>query len=170
MSATCHPMVLKLLSTGGRERNVTKGAASECYAVPYWSGEFTGVSVPSNRGIVGVRLLQRCSEPTFLSHVAIISPTRRYRGFPVPAWEMVDQSGPNIVLGKASGLDSIMIWLDKLGFPPAKDEQSIAILQEVKATSLLQKWPPERGRLQQDRPGYIEGAWAKALATHVVAY
>jgi hypothetical protein len=32
-----------------------------------------------------------------------------------------------------------MIWLDKLGFPPANEEQTMAILTEVKSTSLQKK-------------------------------
>jgi hypothetical protein len=39
----------------------------------------------------------------------------------------------------SAGLDSVMIWLDKLDFPPASDEQTMAMLQEVKATSLQKK-------------------------------
>src|SRR5207237_8952982 len=53
--------------------------------------------------------------------------------------EMVGQTGPEIVLGKGSGLDSVLIWLDRLGFGPASEEQMQAILQEVKATSLRNK-------------------------------
>ena len=43
------------------------------------------------------------------------------------------------MLGKGSGLDSVLIWLDRLGFGPASEEQMQAILQEVKATSLRNK-------------------------------
>jgi isopropylmalate/homocitrate/citramalate synthase len=52
---------------------------------------------------------------------------------------MVGQTGPEIVLGKGSGLDSVLIWLDKVGLGSGTDEQRMAILQEVKATSLRKK-------------------------------
>ena len=53
--------------------------------------------------------------------------------------EMMGQSEPDIVLGKGSGLDSVLIWLDRLGLGPASEEQMQEILQEVKATSLKSK-------------------------------
>jgi isopropylmalate/homocitrate/citramalate synthase len=44
-----------------------------------------------------------------------------------------------VVLGKGSGLDSVLIWLDRLGLGPASEDEMLAILDEVKARSLEQK-------------------------------
>ena len=49
------------------------------------------------------------------------------------------QTGPEIVLGKGSGLDSVHIWLDRVGLPPAGEEDAMAILKDVKAASLRKK-------------------------------
>ena len=43
------------------------------------------------------------------------------------------------MLGKGSGLDSVLIWLDKVGLGPADAEQTAAILVEVKRKSLEKK-------------------------------
>jgi isopropylmalate/homocitrate/citramalate synthase len=75
---------------------------------------------------------------------------------------MVGQTGPEIVLGKGSGLDSVMIWLDKLGFPPGSEEQRMAILQEVKATSLSKKGLLDEDDFQKIAQGVL-GVSAKAL-------
>jgi isopropylmalate/homocitrate/citramalate synthase len=66
---------------------------------------------------------------------------------------MVGQSGPEIVLGKGSGLDSVLIWLDRLGLGPASEEQMQEILREVKATSLRSK-----GLLDEDDFARIAGS------------
>jgi isopropylmalate/homocitrate/citramalate synthase len=99
--------------------------------------ELAGVTVPSNRGIVGDRLFQ-VESGIIATWVKNVGSEHLTEAFPFRP-EMVGQSGPQIVLGKGSGLDSVMIWLDKLGFPPANDEQTMAILQEVKSTSLRMK-------------------------------
>jgi len=99
--------------------------------------ELAGVPVPPNRGIVGDRLFQVESGiiATWVKNVGSENLTEAFPFRP----EMVGQTGPQIVLGKGSGLDSVMIWLDKLGFPPASEEQTMAILTEVKSTSLQKK-------------------------------
>jgi len=99
--------------------------------------ELAGVTVPSNRGIVGDRIFHVESGiiATWVKNVGSENLTEAFPFRP----EMVGQTGPQIVLGKGSGLDSVMIWLDKLGFPPANEEQTMAILTEVKSTSLQKK-------------------------------
>jgi isopropylmalate/homocitrate/citramalate synthase len=99
--------------------------------------EISGVSVPSNRGIVGDRIFH-VESGIIASWVKNVGSERLTEAFPFRP-EMVGQTGPEIVLGKGSGLDSVMIWLDKLGFPPANEEQTMAILTEVKSTSLQKK-------------------------------
>lgn len=105
--------------------------------------ELAGVTVAPNRSIVGDTLFH-VESGIIASWVKNVGSERLTEAFPFRP-EMVGQSGPEIVLGKGSGLDSVLIWLDKLGLGPATEEQSLAILQEVKATSLQKK-----GLLTQD--------------------
>ena len=53
-------------------------------------------------------------------------------------WHMVGHHEPRIVLGKGSGIDSVGIWLDRIGVK-ATDEEMQQILVEVKQLSLEKK-------------------------------
>ena len=46
--------------------------------------------------------------------------------------ELVGQPSADVVMGKGSGIDSVRIWLEKIG-AEASDEEAMAILKEVKA-------------------------------------
>jgi isopropylmalate/homocitrate/citramalate synthase len=99
--------------------------------------EMAGIEVPSNRQVVGDQL--------FWVESGII--TGWYRNlresdnltemFPYRP-ELVGQPGVEIVLGKGSGLDSIALWLEKLGIE-ATDDEMREMLMEVKAKSLEKK-------------------------------
>jgi isopropylmalate/homocitrate/citramalate synthase len=97
--------------------------------------ELAGVSQPSNRPVVGERLYNVES--------GIISTWVRNVGdeltesFPYRP-ELVGQPAPTLVLGKGSGLDSILGNLDRLG-RTATTEQLQTILDEVKGRSLETK-------------------------------
>ncbi|MCL1839287.1 MAG: hypothetical protein FWG47_08290 [Propionibacteriaceae bacterium] len=52
---------------------------------------------------------------------------------------LVGQAPPKIVLGKGSGLDSVAMWMDKLGLTWSATEEVEQILAEVKARSLEKK-------------------------------
>jgi isopropylmalate/homocitrate/citramalate synthase len=97
--------------------------------------ELAGVSQPSNRPVVGERLYNVES--------GIISTWVRNVGddliesFPYRP-ELVGQPAPKLVLGKGSGLDSILGNLDRLG-RTATTEQLQTILDEVKGRSLRTK-------------------------------
>jgi isopropylmalate/homocitrate/citramalate synthase len=110
---------------------------SKLYGLSKLVRELAGVPVPPNRSIVGDRLFH-VESGIIATWVKNVGSERLTEAFPFRP-EMVGQSGPQIVLGKGSGLDSVIIWLDKLGFPPASEEQTMAILQEVKSTSLQKK-------------------------------
>jgi isopropylmalate/homocitrate/citramalate synthase len=110
---------------------------SKLYGLSKLVRELAGVPVPPNRGIVGDRIFH-VESGIIASWVKNVGSERLTEAFPFRP-EMVGQSGPQIVLGKGSGLDSVMIWLDKLGFRPANEEQTLAILTEVKSTSLQKK-------------------------------
>jgi isopropylmalate/homocitrate/citramalate synthase len=58
---------------------------------------------------------------------------------------LVGQSGPRIVLGKGSGIDNVREYLERIGRSAADDDELLALLSEVKATSL-----ERRGLLDED--------------------
>lgn len=97
--------------------------------------DLAGVAQPSNRPVVGERLYNVES--------GIISTWVRNVGddliesFPYRP-ELVGQPAPKLVLGKGSGLDSILGNLDRLG-RTATTEQLQTILDEVKGRSLETK-------------------------------
>ena len=99
--------------------------------------ELAGVPVPPNRGIVGDRIFH-VESGIITSWVKNVGQENLLEAFPFRP-EFVGQRGPEIVLGKGSGLDSVLIWLDKLGLPTADQEQAAAILDEVKSKSLEKK-------------------------------
>ena len=110
---------------------------SKLYGLSRLVREAARVPVPPNRGIVGDRLFH-VESGIIASWVKNVGKEHLTEAFPFRP-EMVGQTGPEVVLGKGSGLDSVLIWLDRLGFGPASEEQMQAILQEVKATSLRSK-------------------------------
>ena len=96
---------------------------------------FAGVSQPSNRPVVGERL--------FNVESGIITTWVRNVGddltesFPYRP-ELVGQHPPKLVLGKGSGLDSVIAALERHGLT-ASPEDLQTILEEVKARSIADK-------------------------------
>ena len=97
--------------------------------------ERAGVSQPSNRPVVGERLYNVESGiiSTWVRNVG----DELIESFPYRP-ELVGQPAPKLVLGKGSGLDSILGNLDRLG-RTATTEQLQTILDEVKGRSLETK-------------------------------
>ena len=95
------------------------------------------VAQPSNRPVIGERLFN-VESGIIASWVKNVGSENLTEAFPFRP-ELVGQTGPEIVLGKGSGLDSVLIWLDRLEKGPASEEQMLAILTEVKALSLQKK-------------------------------
>ncbi|HZU15343.1 MAG TPA: pyruvate carboxyltransferase, partial [Candidatus Dormibacteraeota bacterium] len=110
---------------------------SKLYDLSRLVRELAQVPVPPNRGIVGDRLFH-VESGIIASWVKNVGSEHLTEAFPFRP-EMVGQRGPEVVLGKGSGLDSVLIWLDKVGLGPASEEEMTAILQEVKALSLQRK-------------------------------
>jgi isopropylmalate/homocitrate/citramalate synthase len=127
---------------------------SKLYGLSKVVREAARVPVPPNRGIVGDRLFH-VESGIIASWVKNVGQANLTEAFPFRP-EMVGQSGPEIVLGKGSGLDSVLIWLDRTGMGPATEEQMMAILQEVKALSLQKK-----GLLTEDDFRKIAGGVVK---------
>jgi isopropylmalate/homocitrate/citramalate synthase len=130
---------------------------SKLYGLSKVVREAAKVPVPPNRGIVGDRLFH-VESGIIASWVKNVGQANLTEAFPFRP-EMVGQTGPEIVLGKGSGLDSVLIWLDKTGMGPASEEQMMAILQEVKALSLQRK-----GLLTEDDFRKIAGGVVKDAA------
>ena len=110
---------------------------SKLYGLSKLVRELAGVPVPPNRGIVGDRIFH-VESGIITSWVKNVKQEHLTEAFPFrPGF--VGQTGPEIVLGKGSGLDSIHIWLERIGLPPADEATAMAMLQEVKAASLAKK-------------------------------
>ncbi len=98
--------------------------------------ERAGHPIPHNREIVGDKLFDVESGiiTTWFKNVGKEHLTEMFPFLP----EMVGHKEPRIVLGKGSGLDSVAIWLDRIG-AKATDEEMQAVLVEVKSLSLEKK-------------------------------
>ena len=98
--------------------------------------ERAGHPIPPNRQIVGEKLFDIESGiiTTWFKNVDKDHLTEVFPFLP----EMVGHQEPRIVLGKGSGLDSVAIWLDRIG-AKATDEEMQEVLTEVKSRSLEKK-------------------------------
>ena len=94
------------------------------------------VSQPSNRPVIGERLFN-VESGIIATWVKNVGDEFLTEAFPYRP-DLVGQSGPDIVLGKGSGMDSIAIWLDRLGVTATTPEIE-AVLLEVKSSSLAKK-------------------------------
>lgn len=110
---------------------------SKLYGLSQLVRQRAGIPVPPNRGVVGDRIFD-VESGIITSWVKNVGSENLLEAFPYRP-ELVGQTGPRIVLGKGSGLDSVLIWLDKCGLGPATEEQTLEILTEVKARSLEKK-------------------------------
>lgn len=98
--------------------------------------ELSGVQQPSNRAVTGTRLFNIESGiiAGWVRNVRYVDRTEALPYLP----ELVGQSGPDIVLGKGSGLDNVTEWLERVGLDPT-EAQRLAILAQVKEFSLAHK-------------------------------
>ncbi len=125
-------MALKLLY--GVESSVD---TTKLYGLSKLVRELAGVPVPPNRGIVGDRIFH-VESGIITTWVKNVKTEHLTEAFPFRP-ELVGQTGPEIVIGKGSGLDSVHIWLERVGLPPVGEEDAMAILTDVKAMSLRKK-------------------------------
>ncbi len=98
--------------------------------------QLTGVVVPTNKPVVGSSLYQIES--------GIIASWYKNCGekfatelFPF-RWSAVGQPAPKVVMGKGSGIDSVHMWLGKIGMQ-VSEEDALKILAAVKRRSLQTK-------------------------------
>jgi len=92
--------------------------------------EISGVAVPSNRAVVGDQLFQ-VESGIIANWFANCGKEHQTELFPFRP-EFVGQPEASVVMGKGSGIDSVKIWLDKIG-ARASDEEAAEILKQVKA-------------------------------------
>lgn len=123
--------LLALKTLYGVESNVD---LSKLYGLSKLVREIAGVTVPSNRSVVGDTLFH-VESGILVTWVKNCGRENRTEAFPFRP-ELVGQPDPEIILGKGSGLDNVLIWLDKLGLGPAEGGETAEILDEVKARSL----------------------------------
>jgi isopropylmalate/homocitrate/citramalate synthase len=109
-------------------------------------GELSGVQQPSNRAVTGSRLFDIESGiiATWARNVRDVDRTESLPYLP----ELVGQVGPRLVLGKGSGIDNVAEGLERIGMK-ATPEESMEILQLVKARSLERKALLDDGDLRQ---------------------
>ncbi|MCR4397960.1 MAG: pyruvate carboxyltransferase [Firmicutes bacterium] len=98
--------------------------------------ELAGVNVRPNRGIVGDMTL-KIESGIIASWYANVIDEHPLELLPF-RWDLVGQDAPEVVLGKNSGLDSIGIWLKKMGLS-AGDREVEEILLRVKEKSFEKK-------------------------------
>jgi isopropylmalate/homocitrate/citramalate synthase len=121
---------------------------SRLYGLSKLVRELAGLPVPPNRGVVGDKIFH-VESGIITTWVKNVGQEHLTVAFPFRP-EFVGQTGPEIVLGKGSGLDSVHIWLDRLGLPSANEAEAMEILQQVKARGLAKK-----GLLDEDEFHHI---------------
>ena len=126
-NAPTEDIVMALLTMYGIDLGIK---TEKLYPLAKLVEELSLIKVPSNKSIVGEMLYQvesgiianwfrNCGE----EHLTELFPMRP---------ELVGQPSADVVMGKGSGIDSVRIWLEKIG-SEATDEEAMAILREVKA-------------------------------------
>ncbi|MEM2944496.1 MAG: hypothetical protein QXN93_05875 [Methanomassiliicoccales archaeon] len=97
----------------------------------------SGMRKPSNKPIVGNELFTVESGIVAGWWKVLEGKERPLTMFPY-RWTLVGQNPPRIVLGKKSGLASVIYWAEKLGFK-ISEEDAKKILTEVKNLSIRKK-------------------------------
>lgn len=126
-------VVMALLTMYGVDTGIKTEAFTE---LSHLVRDLSRVPVPPNRAIVGDRVyaiesgiiaswFKNCGD----DHLTEVFPYRP---------ELVGQRQPEVVLGKNSGIDSIGIWLEKLGIE-ASEQERLDLLRRVKERSLEHK-------------------------------
>lgn len=98
--------------------------------------ELSGVQQPSNRAVTGTRLFD-VESGIIANWVRNVRDVDRTESLPYLP-ELVGQTGPQIVLGKGSGLDNVSDWLERTGLT-ATEAQRTDILTQVKEFALAHK-------------------------------
>jgi isopropylmalate/homocitrate/citramalate synthase len=124
------------------------------YELSRYVREVTGLTIPSNRPIVG--------EQVYTVESGIVSawlracqPDHLLEVFPFLP-ELVGQAPPRIVLGKGSGMDSLREWLELTGLSVA-EARLPELLLRVKQKSITKKGLLTEGDFREVVEGMAEG-------------
>ncbi len=132
-NAAMEDIVLTLLTMYGIDTGIR---TEKFYGLSKLVRELSGLQIPSNRSVVGEQLFN-VESGIIANWVKNCGQEHLLEVFPFHP-NLVGQAPPEVVLGKNSGLDSIVIWLERRGVE-ATDEQRQDILKKVKDTSLAKK-------------------------------
>jgi isopropylmalate/homocitrate/citramalate synthase len=125
--------VLALLTLYGRDVGIRTEALTPLARLVM---DLSGVAQPSNRPVTGTRLYE-VESGIIASWVRNVRDTDLAEAFPfVPS--LVGQPDARLVLGKGSGLDSVIEWLERLGLA-AGEAQIQELLARVKEASLAKR-------------------------------
>lgn len=126
-------LVLALLTLYGKNPGI---ATERLTALARLVGELSGVQQPSNRAVTGSRLFEVESGiiAGWVRNVRDVDLTEALPYLP----ELVGQTGPDIVLGKGSGLDNVLEWLQRADIE-ATEAQQLEILARVKEFGVAHK-------------------------------
>jgi isopropylmalate/homocitrate/citramalate synthase len=98
--------------------------------------ELSGVQQPSNRAVTGTRLFD-VESGIIANWVRNVRDVDRTEALPYLP-ELVGQTGPDIVVGKGSGMDNVVEYLGRAGLE-ATEAQRLDILAQVKEFGLAHK-------------------------------
>ncbi len=132
-NAPTEDIVMALLTMYGLDIGIR---TEKFYSLAKLVQELSNVDVPSNRSIVGDRLFQ-VESGIIANWFANCGKEHQTELFPFRP-EIVGQAEAEVVLGKGSGIDSVNIWLSRIG-AQATDEEVGEILLQVKALGLQTK-------------------------------
>lgn len=121
--------VLALLTLYGIDVGIDYGKLNELAKLVQ---ELAGVQIPGWRPFIGdgAYTIESGIVTGWFKNAFESNPTTIFPVHP----DFVGHEKPQILMGKKSGLDNIKIWAEKLGCE-LKDEEALALLQEVKSTS-----------------------------------
>ncbi len=128
-SAALEDVVVALLTLYGVDLGMR---CDKLYELAQLTVELTGHRLPQNKSIVGDKLfnIESGIVATWISRCQGPLATEV---FPLH-WELLGQPGPQVVLGKGSGKDSILAWLNKIGVKASdQDVDRLLVLVKDKA-------------------------------------
>ncbi len=132
-NAATEDVVMTLLTMYGLDIGIN---TEKLYPLAKLVQEIAKVDVPSNRPVVGDKLFQ-VESGIIANWFKNCGSEHQTELFPFKP-ELVGQPPADVVLGKGSGIDTVVIWLQRLQIQ-ATDEEAAAILAAVKAQGLKLK-------------------------------
>lgn len=107
---------------------------SKIYELSQFLQSVAGINVRPNKGILGNDIFN-IESGIVVSWFNNCREKEPLELFPYK-WDLIGRSGPQVVLGKNSGIDSINIWLEEMGEDSLSEEQKMQLVQMVKEKAL----------------------------------